>query len=56
MKEQAEAISRLMLAGYGEADPKTIRAGELDGTIQRLIWELERMGVSSVDADNPPDR
>jgi hypothetical protein len=42
MKEQAEAIYRLISAGYGDADRKSIRAGELSGTIQRLIWELER--------------
>ena len=52
MKEQAEEISRLIAAGYGDADPKAIRAGELNSAIQRLIWELERSGVGSADATN----
>ena len=42
MKEQAEEISQLMVAGYGASDPKAIRAGELKAAIQRLQWELER--------------
>ncbi len=52
MKEQAEEISRLIAAGYGDADPKAIRAGELNSAIQRLIWELERSGAGSADAIN----
>lgn len=52
MKEQAEEISRLIAAGYGDADPKSIRAGELNSAIRRLIWELERSGVTSADATN----
>ena len=52
MKEQAEEISRLISAGYGDADAKAIRAGELNSAIQRLIWELERSGVSA-GAANP---
>ena len=47
MKDQAEEISRLLSAGYGDADPKAIRAGELNSAIQRLIWELERSGVTA---------
>ena len=50
MKEQAEEISRLIAAGYGDADPKAIRAGELNSAIQRLIWELDRSGSGSADA------
>jgi hypothetical protein len=42
MKEQAEAIYRLISDAYGEADQKAIRAGEVSATIQRLIWDLER--------------
>ena len=52
MKDQAEEISRLIAAGYGDADAKAIRAGELNSAIQRLIWELERSGVGSADATN----
>jgi hypothetical protein len=42
MKDRAEEMSRLMLAGYGISDPRTIRAGELNAAIQRLQWELDR--------------
>jgi len=52
MKEQAEEIYRLISAVYGEGDPRAIRAGELNGTIQRLIWEFERTGMTSADAAN----
>ena len=52
MKDQAEEISRLLSAGYGDSDPKAIRAGELNSAIQRLIWELERSGATSADATN----
>jgi hypothetical protein len=47
MQERAEEISRLMTAGYGGADPKAIRAGELNSAIQRLQWELERSAGSA---------
>ena len=50
MQEQAEEISRLLAAGYGDSDPKSIRAGELDAAIQRLRWELERSTEDSADA------
>jgi hypothetical protein len=42
MKQRAEEISQLMNAGYGDADQRAIRAGELNAAIQRLQWELER--------------
>ena len=42
MKQRAEEISQLMTAGYGDADPRAIRAGELNAAIQRLQWELDR--------------
>ena len=50
MQQRAEEISRLMTAGYGPADPKAIRAGEVHSAIQRLQWELERSGANAVDA------
>ena len=47
MKDQAEILSRLISAGYGETDPKAIRAGEVSSAIQRLIWEFDRDSESS---------
>jgi hypothetical protein len=44
MKQRAEEISQLMTAGYGDSDPRAIRAGELNAAIQRLQWELDRSG------------
>jgi hypothetical protein len=52
MKEQAEELYQLLSASYGDSDPRAIRAGEFNGTIQRLIWELERSGVTSAVAAN----
>ena len=50
MKQRAEEISQLMAAGYGDADPRTIRAGELNAAVQRLQWELDRSGGDSADS------
>lgn len=50
MKERAEEISQLMMAGYGFSDPKAIRAGELNAAIQRLQWELDRTTQNNTDA------
>ena len=47
MQQRAEEISQLMAAGYGDADPRTIRAGEVNAAIQRLQWELDRSGGNS---------
>jgi len=47
MKQRAEEISQLMAAGYGDTDPRTIRAGELNAAVQRLQWELDRSGNSA---------
>jgi len=47
MQQRAEEISQLMAAGYGDADPRTIRAGEVNAAIQRLQWELDRSGNSA---------
>jgi hypothetical protein len=44
MKQRAEEISQLMTAGYGDSDPRAIRAGELNAAIQRLQWGLDRSG------------
>jgi len=47
MQQRAEEISQLMTAGYGDSDPRAIRAGELNAAIQRLQWELDRGGDSA---------
>ena len=39
-----------MTAGYGDSDPRAIRAGELNAAIQRLQWELDRSGGNSADS------
>jgi len=49
MKTQAEEIARLMAAGYGPSDPKSVRADELNAAVQRLMWELERSGITLSD-------
>jgi len=36
MQQRAEEISQLMTAGYGDSDPRAIRASELNATIQHL--------------------
>ena len=50
MQQRAEEISKLMTAGYGDSDPRAIRAGELNAAIQRLQWELDRSGGNSADS------
>ena len=42
MKERAEEISQLMSAGYGEGDPRAVRAAEVNAALQRLQWEMDR--------------
>ena len=43
MRVRAEEIFHLMAAGCGESDPRTARAEEVTGAIQRLQWAMERM-------------
>ena len=43
MRVRAEEIFHLMSAGCGESDPRTSRAEEVTGAIQRLQWAIERM-------------
>ena len=50
MQQRAEEISQLMTAGYGDSDPRAIRAGELNAAIQRQQWELDRSGGNSADS------
>ena len=52
MQERAEEIARVMAAGYGASDPKSVRAGELSSAIQRLQWELERSADNNADASH----
>jgi hypothetical protein len=42
MRIRAEEIFHLMSAGCGESDPRTSRAEEVAGAIQRLQWAMER--------------
>jgi hypothetical protein len=42
MRVRAEEIFHLMSAGCGESDPRTSRAEEVTGAIQRLQWAMER--------------
>ena len=42
MSAQAEEIARLMCAGYGESDQRTIRAQETHASLQRLQIEMTR--------------
>ena len=43
MRVRAEEIFHLMSVGCGESDPRTSRAEEITGAIQRLQWAMERM-------------
>jgi len=43
IQERLQNIAVLMHAGYGEESHAAIRADEVDGALQRLKWELERM-------------
>ena len=40
--ERSEEIARLMSAGYGESDPRAVRAQEAHAALLRLQWEMER--------------
>lgn len=42
LTEQAEEIAKLMLAGYGEHDRRTIRAQEAHAALVRFQTELGR--------------
>ena len=39
---RADEMFRLLTAGFGDADPRAIRAEELMAAIQRLQWAMER--------------
>ena len=43
VQERLQNISVLMHACYGDESQPAIRADEVDGALQRLKWQLERM-------------
>lgn len=43
MRARAEEIFHLLSAGCGVSDPRTSRAEEVTGAVQRLQWAMERM-------------
>ena len=47
MTKQAEEITRLLSSGYGERDPRTIRAQESHAALQRLQWEMDRQHAAT---------
>ena len=44
-------IATLLNACYGSKDPRVARAEEAQGALQRLLWALERQGLSLTIAD-----
>ena len=50
MQIRAEEIFHIMAASSGESDPRTVRAEELTGAIQRLQWAMERSSQGKVAA------
>ncbi len=44
VEERVRQITELMRATHGEDSQAAIRADQISGAIQRLKWELERMG------------
>lgn len=43
VEERLQNIAVLMHACYGDEGQAAIRADEVDGALQRLKWELQRM-------------
>jgi hypothetical protein len=39
-------IATLLNACYGTKDPRVVRAEEAQAALQRLVWALERQGLS----------
>ena len=44
-------IATLLNACYGSKDPRVARAEEAQAALQRLLWALERQGLSLTIAD-----
>jgi hypothetical protein len=44
--ERLSEISILLNACYGTKDPRVARAEEAQAALQRLLWALERQGLS----------
>ena len=43
VEERVQNIALLMHACYGDESQSAIRADEVDGALQRLKWELDRI-------------
>jgi len=52
VEERLQNIAVLMHACYGDENQAAIRADEIDGALQRLKWELERMQQKAQTASN----
>jgi hypothetical protein len=46
-------IANLLSACYGDADPRTARAEELQAAGQRLLWAMSREGTSPTSENAP---
>ena len=44
----AEELAQLLSAGYGEFDPRAVRAQEAHAAVQRLQWEMERKRSTAI--------
>ena len=49
--ETLSDIATLLNACYGSRDPRVARAEEAQASLQRLVWALERQGLSLATAD-----
>jgi hypothetical protein len=47
LRNGAEDLLSVLRQKFGEADVRTIRAGEICDALQQLRWELERHGSAS---------
>ena len=49
MHSEANEITTMLTAAYGDSDERAVRASETVGAIQRLRWQIER-------AEQPSDQ
>jgi hypothetical protein len=47
LRDAAEALRKTVLERCGADDSRTVRAGEICDSLQRLQWDLERRGQAS---------
>jgi len=52
VEERLQSIAVVMHACYGDESRAAIRADEVDGALQRLKWELDRMQPKTQTAAN----